>query len=63
MLGAIDDILHYYSAFKKMNLKPSSQGLKINLILKMLNGSIMIIFILSIELKIENSILVGYPEL
>ena len=32
MLGAIDDILHYYSAFKKMNLKPSSQGLKLTLI-------------------------------
>ncbi len=30
MLGAIDDMLHYYSAFKNMNLKPTSQGLKID---------------------------------
>ena len=29
MLGAIDDLMFYYSAFNRMNVKPSSKGLKI----------------------------------
>jgi len=30
ILGAIDDLIEFYSSYQRMNLKPSSSGLKIN---------------------------------
>lgn len=30
ILGAVDDLIEYYSAFERMNLEPTNRGLKIN---------------------------------